>query len=148
MFLAGRIWALPGFPDIELDMRIPGEPPETEYSTRYTRHSIVDNLASIDMTDSDGDTDIFAAVVNSIEELYEAHSHGCCACSTTSAYNLYSWEDIRMACREDLVQTVITGFPEDTKKLPSHTRQYNTYKDSLYVMGDVVMLGDRAFSCS
>ena len=129
-------------------MRIPGEPPEADYSTKDTRHSIVDNLASIEMTDSDGDTDILAAVANSIEELSEAHSHGCCACSTSSAYNVVSWEDIRIACREDsemqdLVQTIISGFPEDARKLPSHTRQYNTYKDSLYVMGDVVMLGDR-----
>ena len=44
---------------------------------------------------------------------------------------------------QDLIKFIIAGFPEDARSLPSHIKPYNMYKASLYVVDNVVMMGDR-----
>ena len=50
-------------------LQIPGEPPEVEYTTKETRHVIVDDLASVEISDSDEDRDFIATVESYFNEL-------------------------------------------------------------------------------
>jgi hypothetical protein len=44
---------------------------------------------------------------------------------------------------QDLMQYIISGFPEDARMLPAHIKPYNPYQSSLYIVDNVVMLGDQ-----
>ena len=80
-------------------LQIPGEPPEADFSTNEVRHSILDILASIETAEGDVDIAFISVVECSIEAMTVLHSHSCCTCTTasTSAHNVVSWEQIKMA---------------------------------------------------
>jgi hypothetical protein len=84
-------------------LQIPCEPPEADFTTKGVRHSIIDTMASTDTTEKDMDRALVTAVECSIESMTDLHSKSCCVCATasTSAYNVVSWEQIKMATRED-----------------------------------------------
>ena len=61
---------------------------------------------------------------------------------------MITWDTVKMASKEDkemqdLIQFIMVGFPEDARSLPPHIKPYNMYKSILYVVDDVVMMGDR-----
>ena len=85
-----------------------------------------------------------------ITYLTDQHSLSCCVCSTavTSPHNVVSWKQIRMAPEEDkdmqeLMKVIRSGFPDDARNLPAHIKPYAQYKLSLYIVDNVIMLGDR-----
>ena len=87
---------------------------------------------------------------HSITYLTDQHSLSCCVCSTavTSPHNVVSWKQIRMAPEEDkdmqeLMKVIRSGFPDDARNLPAHIKPYAQYKLSLYIVDNVIMLGDR-----
>ena len=133
-----------------VQLQIPGEPPEANFSTKGVRHTILDNLASMEFAEGDVDKAFITEMECSIMAMTDLHSHSCCVCTTASAsaYNVVSWEHIKMATQEDkemqdLMKFIKSGFPDDARILPAHVKPYNPYQSSMYIVDNVVMLGDR-----
>ena len=72
-----------------VNLQIPGEPPEADFSIEEVRHSIFDTLASMETSEGDVDKAFITVVECSIEAMTDLHSHSCSMCTTalTSAYN-------------------------------------------------------------
>ena len=60
-----------GWPTVNL--QIPGEPPEADFSTAEVRHSIFDTLASMETSEGDVDKAFITVVECSIEAMTDLH---------------------------------------------------------------------------
>ena len=59
-------------------------------------------------------------------------------------------KDIQQCTREDsvlceLIETIIVGWPENIKQVPTDIRQYWSYRDELAVENGVILKGERVF---
>ena len=58
-----------------------------------------------------------------------------------------SWQNVRLATKsdkemQDIMTSIKSGFPSISRLLPTHVKPYLTYKSSLYVLDDMVMLSE------
>ena len=102
----------------------------------------------MEIADKDVNKAFKAAVGISINILADLHTISCCVCATAPAWNVVTWRNIKLALQEDremqdLMAAIKSGFPLDSRALPSHVRPYAPNQLSLYTVDDVVMLGDR-----
>ena len=123
---------------------------DSECTKKEVRHDILNGLAAVEIAESNEDIAVIAGAEHHINQLIDDHTQSCCTCTeaTRSSYNVITWDTVKMASEEDkdmqdLIKFIIAGFPEDARSLPSHIKPYNMYKASLYVVDNVVMMGDR-----
>lgn len=129
---------------------LPDEPPEADFSISSISSTAWDRLASIECVDTDVDSPTITSTKNLLYILAVTHTDSCCldAVSTCPSPNFISWEDIKTETVEDkemqaLMCVIKSGFPEDSRSLPSLVKPYAPYQSSLYILDSVVMLGDR-----
>ena len=114
------------------------------------RHDIINGLAMIEVAGCNKDIAVITEAELLINQMVESHTQSCCNCTeaSRSSYNVITWDNLKQASREDediqdLVKLIAVGFPEDARSLPAQLKPYNMYKSSLYVVDEVVMLGEQ-----
>ena len=117
---------------------------------KEVRNDIVNGLAIIEVAGVDENVAVMTETERQVSQMVQGHAQSCCTCTETSrsSYNAINWDAVKLASREDeetqdLIKLISAGFPEDARLLTPHLKPYNMYKSNLYVIDDVVMLGDK-----
>ena len=131
-----------------IDLKLQDE--MSQCTKKEVRNDIVNGLAMIEVDEFDEDVAVIKETKMQVNQMIQGHEQSCCTCTVTSrsSYNAINWDTVKQASKEDeetqdLIKVITDGFPEDARVLPAHLKPYNIYKSNLYVVDDVVMLGDK-----